>query len=403
MNNKYVKKLVPKAELESRMERFRSKMDNTDSEWSIAVIFSKMNMFYLTGTMQDGMLVIPRDEDAILWVRRSYERAVDESDFPLIRQMDSYKTARASYNKLPDTVHIETEFLPVAMYQRFSRYFDFKNIKPLDMQLSMVRAVKSEYELELMKKSGKIHEKVLEQMVPGLLKEGISETELSVNIYSLLVHEGHHGLSRVRMLDTEMVLGNTCFGESSLYPTYFNGPGGIYGLNAAVPLLGNRERKLKAGDLVFVDVGCGYDGYHTDKTMTYVFSKSLPEEAEEAHKKCLEIQETLASMLLPGAIPSDIYNSIIGSLNDEFLENFMGYGKRKAKFLGHGIGLAIDEMPVIADGFEDPLQENMTIALEPKKGIPGVGMVGVENTFIVEKKGGKSITGHNNGLIAVGL
>jgi Xaa-Pro aminopeptidase len=79
----------------------------------------------------------------------------------------------------------------------------------------------------------------------------------------------------------------------------------------------------------------------------------------------------------------------------------MGFGQRRVKFLGHGIGLQIDEPPVIAEGFDDPLQEGMVLAVEPKKGIPGVGMVGIENTFLVTPQGGHCLTGDSRGLIAV--
>jgi len=63
------------------------------------------------------------------------------------------------------------------------------------------------------------------------------------------------------------------------------------------------------------------------------------------------------------------------------------------------LGLQVDEMPVIAEGFNEPLKEGMVLALEPKKGIENVGMVGIENTFIVTGQGGKCITGDNPGLI----
>ena len=67
------------------MHRFRERMDNQNPEWELSVIFGRINLFYFTGTMQDSMLIIPRDDDALLWVRRSYERALDESGFPRIR------------------------------------------------------------------------------------------------------------------------------------------------------------------------------------------------------------------------------------------------------------------------------------------------------------------------------
>ena len=102
-------------------------------------------------------------------------------------------------------------------------------------------------------------------------------------------------------------------------------------------------------------------------------------------------------MLKPGAVPSEIYNCVMNDLSVDFLENFMGFGNRTVKFLGHGIGLTIDELPVIAQGFDEPIQEGMVFALEPKKGIKDIGMVGIENTFIVTTEGGKCITGTNRG------
>ncbi|MGZ7160962.1 MAG: M24 family metallopeptidase, partial [Methanobacterium sp.] len=191
------------------------------------------------------------------------------------------------------------------------------------------------------------------------------------------------------------------FGESSIYPTYFDGASGNYGLSPAVPAFGSRHRKLKKGDLAFIDIGCAVEGYNTDKTMTYMFGRSIPQYAIDAHNKCVEIQNEVASMLKPGAIPSEIYTEIMNGLDEEFLQNFMGYGKRRVKFLGHAIGLLIDELPVIAEGFNMPLEEGMVFAVEPKKGIKDIGMVGIENTFIVTSSGGESITGKSEGLIPV--
>jgi len=394
-------KKVPLTELKNRMRNFRKRMDISNPQWEIAVIFSKINLYYFTGTMQDGMLIIPKHGEETFWVRRSYERAQDESLFPNIEPMNSFRDAAKSQSGLPNTVYLETEVVPLALYQRFQKYFPFKNVKSADSQICAVRAVKSEYELSLTRKAGRIHQHVLEDLVPEMLHEGMSEVDLSTELYSVMVEEGHHGLCRFGMFDTEMVLGNVCFGESSIYPSYFNGPGGMYGMSPAVPLIGNRDRKLKKGDLVFIDIGCGIEGYNTDKTTTYMFGSSLPQYAIDAHNKCVEIQKEAASMLKTGAIPSEIYNTIMNNLDSEFLQNFMGFSNRKVKFLGHGVGLLIDELPVIAEGFDEPLQEGMVFALEPKKGIENIGMVGIENTFIVTDKGGDCITGDNPGLIPV--
>ena len=392
---------VPLKELNSRIERFRKQMDNDSPTWEITAVFSKINLYYFTGTMQEGVLFIPRHNEAVFWVRRSYERAAEESLFPVIKPMESYRDAALTMKNLPDTLYIEKEIVPVAMLQRFQKYFPFTVIESADLQISKVRSVKSKYELALMEQSGKIHQRVTEEMVPGLLIEGMSELDFFTELYTVLIHEGHHGVARFGMFDTESILGQIAFGESSIYPTSFNGPGGNYGMSPAVPIHGSRNHKLRKGDLVFVDIGCGVEGYHTDKTMTYMFGKSLTDEAIKIHLQCVGIQNKVASMLKPGAIPSIIYNEIINDLEPDFLENFMGFGSRKVKFLGHGIGLTIDEMPVIANGFDEPIQEGMVFAVEPKKGIPHIGMVGIENTFVVTPQGGRNITGNHPGLLKV--
>lgn len=392
---------TPLNELNNRFERFKTMMDYVDPEWEIAVIFSKINMFYFTGTMQDGMLILQRKKDPVLWVRRSYERALNESLFQNIMQMKSFRDAAQTMKDIPEKVYIETEILPLAFYQRFHKHFPFKEYKSLDRIIGSLRAVKSEYELNHTRKAGQIHRHVLEDIVPEILNEGMNEADLAAEIFQILIREGHDGVTRFGMFDTEIVLGQLGFGESSIYPNYFNGPGGNYGMSPAVPLIGSRDRKLKKGDLVFVDIGCSVQGYNTDKTETYVFEGTLPVNAVEAHERCVEIQNDIAKMLRPGETPSQIYSTIMDGLDKEFLQNFMGYGDRRVNFLGHGIGLLIDELPVIARGFDEPLIEGMVFALEPKKGIKDVGMVGIENTFVVTPKGGECLTGYSNGLIQI--
>ena len=391
---------VPVSELENRMSRFRAQMDRKCPDWEIVAILGMIHLYYFAGTMQDGILLIPRNDEAVFWVRQSYERALDESLFPCIRKMDSYRDIVVVMGPLPKTMYLEMDLVTIAQLQRLQKYLHFTDVKAVDAEVAGVRSVKSRYELSLMEQAGKIHRHVLEDCVPALLLKGIDEVELNSDIYSLMVHEGHQGIIRFGMFN-EMVLGQIGFGTSSICPTCVNTPGGISGMYPAVPLMGCRERRLRTGDLVVVDIGCGYEGYHTDKTMTYMFGKPIPDEAVQIHEQCVEIQYELASLLKPGAVPSEIYTTLIDGLSSEFLKDFMGFGQHQVKFLGHGIGLWIDEKPVIAKGFDEPIEEGMVFALEPKKGIRGVGLVGIENTFVVTHQGGRSITGNNPGLIPV--
>ena len=393
---------VPLSELDNRLRRFRDRMDCVNPGWELAIISSNVNLYYFTGTMQDGLLLVPRDGEAVLWVRRSFSRAIDDSAFPQIRPMQSYRTPAEAMGCIPRIGWLESEQVTLAQYQRLRKYFPFEEVRSIDSLVADLRSIKSPYEQRLMERAGSIHRHVLEDLAPALLREGMSEADFSAELYTVMVREGHHGIVRFGIAGAEIMLGLIGFGESSIYPTYLDSPGGNAGLSPAVPLLGSRDRKLKRGDLIFIDIGCGYHGYHTDKTMTYVFNGTLPDEVVRIHQQCIGIQDAIVTLLKPGAVPSQIYEEVTAGLDTAFLENFMGYGDRKVQFLGHGIGLEIAENPVIAKGFDQPLEDGMVIALEPKKGIKGIGMVGTENTFIVTPSGGRSITGNNPGLIPVG-
>ena len=163
----------------------------------------------------------------------------------------------------------------------------------------------------------------------GLLAVGpdaqgrLSEADLAAELYHTMVVEGHQGIARFAMHDSEMVVAQLGFGVNTLIPTNFDGPAGNMGLNAAVPTLGNRERKLRKGDLVFIDMGLGVNGYHSDKTMTYMFGTPLSKEAQAAHSRCVDIHNRAADMLKPGNTPEYIYETIMNSLSPAFRHNFM--------------------------------------------------------------------------------
>ena len=317
-------KQVPASELNARLTRFINQMNAIHPQWEMAIIINKINLYYFTGTMQEGMLIVPREGEAILWVRRSYERAVSESLFARIRPMESFRDAAAAYPVIPESVHLETSFIPVAFMKLLQKYFPFHEALSLDSQIALTRSVKSAYELALTRKSGELHRIVLEEKVPELLREGMSEVDLAGALYEEMLQLGHHGVARFGMFDTEIGIGHIAFGESSLYPTSFNGPGGNFGMSPAVPHIGNRNRKLKKGDLVFVDIGFGVDGYHTDKTLNYIFGGKPDQEVVEEHNRCVDIQDRLAAQLKPGVIPSVLYENMMSSLSPGLSEKLHG-------------------------------------------------------------------------------
>ena len=206
---------VPASELEARLAKFRQLMDKENPGWEMAVINHKVTMYYFAGTMQDGALII-RPQDAILWVRRMYDRAVKESKFADIRPMRSYREVVAEYGACPATVYMETKKLTWDWQQMFHKYFAFEEIASLDHVLTDLRAVKSAYELEQMERSGKIHETVLDVVAPKLIVPGISETQLAVNVYSEMLSRGSYGIVRFNLPLGEEVIGIAALDRKSV-------------------------------------------------------------------------------------------------------------------------------------------------------------------------------------------
>jgi Xaa-Pro aminopeptidase len=235
-----------------------------------------------------------------------------------------------------------------------------------------------------------------------MLHEGMAETEFFGELANAMYRLDFQGLVRFHQDQVEFDTAQAGFGTNALCPANFDGPGGGRGNSAAAPLTADGKRRLKPGDPVFLDTGFSIKGYHSDKTQVYMFGAEPPAELTAAHRLCLDILHRTAERLRPGEIPSKIYQDIMASLSPTELDCFMGVDNaHRVKFLGHGVGLTIDELPVIAKGFDEPLEENMVIALEPKKGVPGIGMAGVEETFIVTPNGGECITGGGREIVQI--
>jgi len=392
---------TPKAELKNRLAKVRGSLTLHDENWRFAAITSKINMFYLTGTIADGVLVIERGGEDIFWVRRSFDRAALESEIENIKPYNSFREVAEYYRGMGGDIYLEGATVSLDWWKIFTKYLPFEGYKNIDLILKRSRAVKSDYELGFMKRSGEIHSQLLVNILPTLLKEGMSEAELGTEIYSRAIALGHHGVSRFSMDYAETILGHICFGDSSLFPSPFDGASGTAGLSAAVPALGSRERFLKHGDYVYVDIAVGVEGYHTDKTRIYKFGGKIDREVMTAQERCIDIQRRIADLLTENAVPEEIYYKIWNGLTDDFKINFMGYGSHQVKFLGHGVGLFVDEYPVIAAKFTEKLQKNMTLAIEPKKSIGDLGMFGVEDTYLVTGSGGVRLTGDDSGEIMV--
>jgi len=384
--------LVPPKEIFRRISRLRQELAATSLNG--AVIFDAINIFYYTGTIQNGVLFVPADKDPVFFIHRNLERAKRETPLKVLVQLKSFGEIPA---RLEDfgfkvaRIGVDESTTPVSIFKKLSRAFPQTVFQDIGLNLSMIRSVKSDYEIGLIREAGKRHKAIYDQ-IPGMIQEGMTEWELGSAIIASMLDLGYTGIARLAAFNSELFGGVISFGESGNYPTASVGPGGLVGLSPAFPLLGG-ARRLENGDTIYIDTGFGYKGYFTDKTRVFALG-SVPQAAMDAHKVCIDIQEAVRCRLKPGAVPSEIFEEVYQTevVSRSFEENFMGFACNQVRFLGHGIGLVIDEFPAIARKTDSPLKENMVIAVEPKKGLKRIGLVGVENTFLVTEQGGERLT-----------
>lgn len=363
------------------------------------LVFSRPSIYYLCGTYAAGVFWLPSEGEPVLAVRKGEERAALES--PNLRTIlyRSYKDLPAGLESagspLGAMLAVEQNGLSWGMGLNFSKNFAGYLLIPGDMVLRRTRSVKTTFELGKMRQAGRAHYKSLSVDLPEWLKPGVSEYDISRKIWDVFFSYGHCGVTRMSAPGQELFLGHVCAGENASYPSYYDGPLGEKGVHVASPYMGCRDSILQEKSMLAVDVSFAYDGYNTDKTQLYFTGsrKDIPDEALRAQACCMDIQAEISARLRPGAIPEELYRESLKIAERQgFADGFMGLGGNRVSFVAHGIGLNVDEWPVLAKKFTEPLRENMVMALEPKITLPGFGMLGVENTFRISPEGGESLT-----------
>jgi Xaa-Pro aminopeptidase len=367
---------IPREELERRWLKVRRFMD-CDS----LVVLQNVDMFYLTGTLQTGVLWFPREGEPLLAVRKSFERAKTESAVRNIVPLKTYSELPGLIPQPGETVGFETDVVPVATYQQVSKYFSKSKVVDGSMPVRNARAVKTLYEVECIRRAAQQLDAMFLD-IPSQLHEGLAEFELAARIEYVMRMAGHQGFTRVRRFNMEMHYGAVSFAETAAYPHSFDGPVGVRGLYPAVPMMGGR-RALKRNEPVMIDVCGGYAGYIADGSRTYSIGP-VSQQMRETHQYILDLNGWIEEQLRPGNIPSQIYQNVLDRVaKTSFAAHFMGAGENQVRFVAHSVGLELDEIPVIAPKFDAPLEPGVVFAVEPKVFYPGLGGVGVENTYLI--------------------
>lgn len=365
------------------------------------LITQNVDIYYFSGSMQNGYLFIPDSGDATFYVRRSVERAKHETavsvaELGAFRQFSD--TLAKDYSSLFQAgtelrIGADLDVLPAQLYLKLVQLLGSTGRCELvdgSAAIRRLRMIKSSWEINRINAAAAAVAAALDEALNDL-REGVSELAWMARIEYELRIRGHVGLMRMRGFNQEITTGMVISGPAAAVPSYFDGPAGGLGLGAASPQSVSKSI-IKRNEPILIDIGCCIDGYVIDQTRTAVIGE-LSANLMEAYQFSETLIRTAEEHMKPGTLCSKLYVDALASCKTAGLSpHFMGYGTNQAKFLGHGIGLEIDEWPVLAKGFDMPLETGMVIAVEPKFTFPGQGVVGIENSYLITENGAETLT-----------
>jgi Xaa-Pro dipeptidase len=392
---------TPQSEINQRIEKLRTRL--AENNIGAALIAQRADLFYFAGSVQEAHLYVPVDEEPILMVFKSLDRAIAESSLSRIVPLASPKAVPdilAQYGyKVPPVIGMELDVLPANLYFTYQRLFEDKNFVDISHWIRLVRAVKSPYEIDLMRRAAELSDQVA-ACVPELLREGMTELELAGKVEAEARKLGHQGIVRMRYWGGEVFFGHLMAGPSGAVPSFPRSPTGGSGASPAVAQ-GPSFRPIQRHEPVMVDYVFALNGYYSDHTR--IFSMGEPaDELIAAHTAMLDVQALIKKEAKPGVKSGEIYELAIERTRTlGYDKYFMGVGDERVRFVGHGIGIELDEYPFLASGQALELQENMILALEPKLIFPGKGVVGIENTHRVTENGLEQFGQYEDNIIII--
>ena len=375
--------LLSREESSLRFDKVRHlmKADGVDA----LLISDNANLYYLTGRVFAGYVYLPADGMPIYFVRRPVKMEGDG----VVEIRKPEQMAETIGLNLPEKLGLELDVTAWSTVKRLSNVFPASEIANASTIMRKARAVKTDVEIDKIRISGVKQTRVY-SLIPSLYNEGMTDIELQVEIERASRMEGCLGQFRVSGDSMELYMANLLVGDNADIPTPYDFAMGGEGMDPSLPV-GCNGSLIRPGNTVMADVNGNYTGYMTDMTRTFRLG-AISDLAVKSHKCSIDICHRLAKEGKPGTEAKRLYEIAQEMVNEAGLhEYFMGH-KQKAGFIGHGVGIEINELPVIAPRSHDILQENNVIALEPKFVIPHVGAVGIENTYRVTASGLESLT-----------
>lgn len=386
-------KFLSEEELGLRISHISRKV--REKGYDAMVISTNANIYYATGYVFSGYVYVAADGNYTFFVHRPV--GLEHKNVVYIRKPEQIAgEMEKAGSKIPEKVALELDRIPYSFALRLAAAFSQKELLNGSGILSECRSVKTDYELKKISESGVRHSMTYGR-ISGIFHEGMRDKELQIEIERLLRLDGCLGQFRIAGQTMELFMGNILAGDNADCPCPYDFAMGGEGLDGSLPV-GCNDSIIRPGNSVMVDMNGNFTGYMTDMTRTF-YVQYVSDEAKAAHRLSIDIHRALKDFIKPGVEAKEAY-SLAKKMADDagFGEYFMGH-RQQAGFIGHGVGIEVNELPVIAPRSKDVFRKNNVIAIEPKFVIPGTGAVGIENTYVVTDNGLKCVTNFPEELI----
>ena len=393
-------RLTPKNELEYRYRRLQNEMAAAGLDAVIMV--QNADLFYFTGPTQAGNLYVPVSGQPLYLVRRDFLRARMESALaevipcPALGEIPGILLDHGC--GAPKRLGLELDVLPHNLYQKYRTLYPQAELLDASKLIRRVRMVKTQYEIHIMQDAGNQADKVYRRAAE-CIREGMTEVDLAAELEHLARLEGHQGYVRMRAFNGELTGAHVVAGADGAAPACTNTPLGGMGLTPAFGH-GASYNRIRRGEPIVVDFASCFDGYLVDQTRVFAIGE-VSDRIRRGYEDMLRIESLMMELVEKGATWGGVYHGCLALAREMgYDDNFMGIPGAQVPFIGHGLGIEIDEYPLIARGFDsEALEPGMAFAFEPKLVFPGEGAVGIENSFYLSEQGLKRLTFSSQELV----
>lgn len=373
-------------ELKERRDKLQQLIVNSQSD--ACIISSPVNLYYLCDFIFDGFLYFHPQGEPLFFVKRPNGLTIENVIY--IRKPEQIPEYLKKNNlPLPKKLMTENDILSYSMASRLQIAFEMPELINVSVEIRKIRSIKSAYEIAVMKESAQIHASVYQQ-IPSIFRKGMTDIEFQIELEYLMRKAGSVGIFRTFGENMDIFMGSILAGNNAQAPSPFDFALGGNGISPLLPL-GADGTSLEPGTTLMVDMAGNYRPVMDDMTRSFAV-EFAPPLAETAHQLSIDILRTIEQTAKAGTPAANLYFLAEKMAIDNGLESLFMGTEQQARFIGHGVGLEINEPPVLAPRSKEILQAGMAIAVEPKFVIPEIGPVGIENTYIVRDYGLEKIT-----------